>query len=101
VQATDSHYKKCILSEVESIRLGTDIDPATPPGAIEKMKADIAGNPGAPHRSLTRKASTRMSILGGGQTADPNGVLFGTAILRRTCKYEDMSMCISLILPNR
>ncbi len=97
VQVTDSHFKKCILSEVESIRLGTDIDPATPPEAIERMKAEIAGNNGS---KLKRRASTRMSILGG-QGADSNGVLFGTPILRRTCKAEDMSMCISLILPNR
>ncbi len=100
VQASDSHYKKCVLSEVEAIRLGTDVDPATPKEVIERFRAENNGSNPTPARTMNRRASSRMSILGG-VGIDTDGILYGTAILRRTCKKDDMSMCISLILPNR
>jgi hypothetical protein len=100
VQASDSHYKKCSLSEVEAIRLGTDVDPATPKEVLARVAAESQGLASPPSRTVSRRATSRMSILGG-SSVENDGMLFGTAILRRTCKKDDMAMCISLILPDR
>jgi hypothetical protein len=88
VQASD-HYKKITFAEIEGIRLGSEIDPATSPEAIAKYNSQT------PEEKLQRRKSS-LNIFGGG-----NDVLFGTAILRRTCKPEEMALCISFLMENR
>jgi hypothetical protein len=103
IQASD-HYKKIPLQEVEAIRLGTDVDPATPADALARLNAaetasvdqSVTGNHPA-EAKMKRHSSLRF--LGGG--GDKDKVLYGTSILRRTCKPDDMHLCISLIMENR
>lgn len=83
------------LDEVQAIRLGLDIDPLTPAHLIPAA-APTSGVSGAPpvppvpanskskHKSLAKSA-----------------ILYGTETLRRNCKYEDLGLCFSLILPSR
>ncbi len=98
VQATETHYKKVLFNEIEDVRLGSEVDPASPPEAIAKYNAEkAAGTATATAGKANRRSSIRMSMLGG----DKETVLFGTAILRRTCKPEDMRLSISLISKDR
>lgn len=97
-----SSYKSVFLDEVQAIRLGLDIDPLTPahlipapapvPGASGANGAGnsssaappVPPNPKSKHKSLAKSA-----------------ILYGTETLRRNCKYEELALCFSLILPTR
>jgi hypothetical protein len=71
--------KSIYLDEVRAIRLGTEIDPVSqvsPPTQDIGKKALKEGKP------------------------SPK-VLYGTEILRRNCKADDMALAFSLILPLR
>jgi hypothetical protein len=88
----DDHRKTVKLSEVESIRLGTEVD-------IEKSSnkpvRDDASDSGVVKKpSMLKRASMSFRM-------QESGILYGTATLRRTCKTEDMKLCISLIMPDR
>lgn len=91
IQAED-HYKTVKLNGVTSVRLGSEVDPATPAAALEKAKAE--GPDWIAKRRSQRRSS--LAVLGGG--AD---VLFGTATLRRSCEAKKMDKCVSLIMPTR
>jgi hypothetical protein len=85
-----SSYKSVFLDEVREIRLGTDIDPATPAHLIPSPA--VAGSQATADRAkrgINRATSMRA------------GVLYGTETLRRTCKADDLALCFSLILPTR
>lgn len=76
-------YKSIFLDQVESIRLGLDVDPATPPHLVPP-----ATNGVKPSSSTAKQAAKA-------------GVLYGTETLRRNCKHDDLALCFSLILPSR
>lgn len=89
-----SSYKSVFLDEVQAIRLGLDIDPLTPAhlipapapatGNSSSAAPPVPPNPKSKHKSLAKSA-----------------ILYGTETLRRNCKYEDLALCFSLILPTR
>lgn len=95
-----SSYKSVFLDEVQAIRLGLDIDPLTPAhlipapapssgtgagtGAAAPPVPPAGPNPKSKHKSLAKSA-----------------ILYGTETLRRNCKYEELALCFSLILPTR
>ena len=99
------------ISDIKSIRLGTEIDPITTETALQhalefgeihqsdyitvqeiKQKEGIVDKPG-------QKGGFLSSFFMGGKEKDV--VLYGTAILRRSCKPEEMKLCISFILEDR
>jgi hypothetical protein len=89
----DDHRKTLKLSEVETIRLGTEVDPITSPEALKSVNdasSDVGKRP-----KVIRRAS--LSFRG----INDSTVYYGTAILRRTCKSDDMKLCLSLIMPER
>jgi hypothetical protein len=89
----DDHRKTLKLTEVESIRLGTEIDPVTSPDAIRSMNETSSDAGKRP--SVMRRAS--MSLRG----LNDSTIYYGTPTLRRTCKFDDMRFCVSLIMPDR
>lgn len=89
----DDHRKTLKLVDVESIRLGTEIDPVTSPDAIRSMNETSSDAGKRP--SVMRRAS--MSLRG----LNDSTVYYGTPTLRRTCKFDDMRFCVSLIMPDR
>jgi hypothetical protein len=94
IQAED-HYKTVKLAGVESIRLGSDIDPATNPLALQKVQAE-----GVDGIEKARKSVQRPTIISG-LIGNEKKILFGTANLRRSCDATTLNKCISLILPTR
>lgn len=139
--------KSVLLAEVQSVRMGTEIDPAASrihphlsassptvsysaspistsdnldDGALNLHLAAEGPSPGRKLSNGTETQSVATSVAnsnlqGGNKThkrkssffssntgnSDSNGVYTGTAILRRNCKPEDLSLCFSLILPTR
>lgn len=89
----DDHRKTLKLTDVESIRLGTEIDPVTSPDAIRSMNETSSDAGKRP--SVMRRAS--MSLRG----LNDSTIYYGTPTLRRTCKFDDMRFCVSLIMPDR
>lgn len=110
--------KQIKLSEVDQVRLGTDIDPETPEfllhqplneannDAVEELASvaedeksvassnaqdSQAGGAKRPRSKMRRKVSIFRR----------NKILLGTANLRRHCQPEDHQLCVSLILPDR
>jgi hypothetical protein len=80
------------FTEIDGMRLGSEIDPISSPEAIANYQKETAEGGAKP----LRRKSTFATMLGGA-----GEVLFGTAILRRTCKPEDMPLCLSLLCENR
>lgn len=113
------------ISDIIEIRAGTDIDPDTSSTAL-KLAAK-AGVQAAVLMLQRREASQIQNSSKGGKLNNNDGaqlpkrtftqqlffgsnsnskesdetLLYGTATLRRTCKPEDLPLCISLILPDR
>jgi hypothetical protein len=94
IQASD-HYKKIPISEIDGIRLGNEIDPITPAETIARFNAEQTE--GKEVEKLMKRRSTMSKFLG----SSKDEVLFGTAILRRTCKPEDMHLSFSLLMQDR
>eukprot|EP00981_Chlorochromonas_danica_P001390 scaffold296_cov164-Ochromonas_danica.AAC.7 len=92
IQAED-HYKVVKFASITSIRLGTDIDPATPASVLKKIE-------GEDPEELNKRRSTRRGTLSGVLRGNKD-VLFGTATLRRSCDPSKFDKCISFITPNR
>lgn len=92
IQAED-HYKVVKFASITSIRLGTDIDPATPAAVLKKIEGEDA-------ETLNKRRSTRRGTLSGVLRGNKD-VLFGTATLRRSCDPSKFDKCISFITPNR
>lgn len=90
----DDHRKTLKLADVESIRLGTEIDPITSPEALRSVNNDTSSDAGK-KSNVMRRAS--LSFRGIGDST----VYYGTATLRRTCKIDDLKLCLSLIMPDR
>lgn len=92
----DDHRKTLKLVEVESIRLGTDVDPITTAEALRGLQDNVSEASAKGKRmTLSRRASYTL------RGKPDNSVYFGTATLRRTCKAEDMRFCLSLIMADR
>eukprot|EP01039_Chlorochromonas_danica_P003720 gene3720-4069_t len=96
------------INQIRSIRVGTDIDPATSEEALKQA----AANGTISERKLLKTVQQKEKL--GPKTSPKNkglfssffstkeeGILYGTAALRRTCKPEHMALCISFILPDR
>ena len=99
-----SAYKSVFLDEVREIRLGTDIDPVAtpahlnpsrPPPSISDQRAKRTNS----GRLLKTNSTSKMDTMESG--SGKGSVHYGTETLRRTCKKEDMSLSLSLILPSR
>lgn len=119
---SNSVYKDVNISHIQSIRRGTDIDPASP---VHPDFTKPAPSPGINNRSMYSSPPTsptgdsliRMKSgvffsaqsnpsMGPGlkrkkSLLEQGAILYGTLNLRRNCKPEDMPMCLSLILPDR
>jgi hypothetical protein len=103
-----SSHKSVFLDEVQAIRLGLDIDPATPAHLIPPPR-----DGGGASSSNSRPVSTAAGALPPpvptnnsnsktkNKTLAKNGILYGTETLRRNCKYDELALCFSLILPTR
>lgn len=104
--STSSKKAKFIKTkDIKGIRLGTDIDPTTSLTALERAKRD-----GRYEKEKVKDAiglKTKMHT-----NSDQEGffsklfghhdsILFGTHVLRKNCKPEDLPLCISLILDKR
>lgn len=98
------------VSKIQEIRVGTDIDPATPEEALQQAAADGSLSTNKLMKIAQLKESLGMvkpaakpkgmfgGLFGGGARDE---ILYGTAALRRTCKPEHLPLCISLIMPDR
>ena len=84
--------KSIFLDEVTELRLGTDIDPATPPHLIPVSAGGSSVAADRAKRGIPRSNSLK---------ALKTGILYGTETLRRNCKPEDLALSFSLILPTR
>ena len=96
-----SNYKSVFLDEVQSIRLGLDIDPLTPAHLIPApLPPPPPANATGVHASAppAPPAQTKSKPI---KSLAKNPILYGTETLRRNCKYEDLALCFSLILPTR
>lgn len=105
--------KSINIDDVLELREGTDIDPETSPSALTAAAANGSIKPEKlleiarakeELRSTDRKSHPSQSsnlfesIFG---TKEKDGILLGTANLRRHCKAEDYKLSFSLILPDR
>lgn len=88
-----SESKGLRISDIQSVRLGTDIDPET---SEEALKAAGLSSPGKEPVSKGKK-----SVFGSLFSGDKNKIMYGTSVLRKSCSPEEMSLCLSLILPDR
>lgn len=105
------------ISDIKDIRLGTDIDPITSDSALQSayehgeiQRSDMDMVKEARQREGINNIPTDKSFYArktGGflssffVSKEKDVVLYGTPTLRRSCKEEDMKMCISLILEDR
>lgn len=96
IQAEDRR-KTVTLSDVESIRLGTDVDPVTSAEALRALQEDTSGEASNKGKRMTLIRRASYTLRG---KAD-DSLYFGTATLRRTCKTDDMRFCLSLIMADR
>lgn len=105
---SDSVYKEILISDIKSIRKGTDLDPISPvsPGfaaassVVAKQGNDMA--PKSPYRAVNSSDNLQKSNSKRKKTIlDQGEVLYGTANLRRYCKPQDMPLCLSLITDAR
>jgi hypothetical protein len=55
---------------------------------------EVISEPGKRPKVLRRASLSFRGI-------NDSSVYYGTAILRRTCKSDDMKLCLSLIMPDR
>lgn len=88
------------MDAIQSIRMGTEIDPSAPQAAEaqEAMDAIEDVDAGPPEQKMPSK---RRSTLFG-KKSGANAVQFGTATLRRNCSEDDeLSLCFSLIMSER
>lgn len=90
---SDSVYKEVLLSDIQSVRRGSDVDPASELDPIFASGSDASDAMARKnHSPLFRKKQTIL---------DQPQVKFGTANLRRYCRAEDMPLCVSLITEDR
>lgn len=82
-----SSDKYVSISDIKAIRLGTEIDPT----------AERQSNSTSKRLSLSETLFGHYSSYNSGKDMP----VYGTATLRRHCKLEDLSMCISLITSDR
>lgn len=98
-----SNYKSIFLDQVQSIRWGLEVDPATPPHLVPPSATAHRGVNGMIHEVLDGLLHPAAHAAHAAQSkqAAKTGVLYGTETLRRNCKHDDLALCFSLILPSR
>ena len=100
------------ISDIKSIRLGKDIDPTTSDAVLEAAVGagqitqsevyavrDARKKEGYDEKHPHKQSSNFFAGFFGSKEKDT--VLFGTSILRRSCKPDEMKMCISFSLEDR
>lgn len=98
------------IKDIIEVRAGIDIDPQSPLKVLET--AAVKHNIPQAQDLYNKKKNTiqepsnksLFSTLVGlnhHQQQEKDGLLYGTPILRRTCKTEDLSKCFSLITSER
>jgi hypothetical protein len=103
--------RSILISDIISIRLGTELDPASSEEDIKEAAANGTVNSilllqVAKEKQRLLNSSTTISGIAGGLFSNmlkqkESGLLYGSSILRRHCKSEEMKLSFSLVLRDR
>jgi len=92
--------KSVFVSEVESVRRGTDVDrDASLPEAFQQYQQQL--REARAQMQAKGESNLSSSAVAAAVTDPPQELVFGTENLRRSCKSADMKLSFSLILPTR
>ena len=100
------------ISDIRSVRLGTEIDPFTSENALQvavdhgEIELTEVDKLYEEKKMLDKNDKCFQKPSGGFLSGlftgkDKDTILYGTPNLRRTCKPEEMRYCVSLILEDR